>query len=151
MIHVAFEENRRAITMIWFIALLPGNLHFERTNAAQQQTNRFAAQIFDGITLYVVQNQRQPVLLGKLLQGQAQLQILAQPVLPGNVDFKGHRSALATADRIPTLVHQYAHHPGLETVRIFEPVLLHPAPEHRLLHRVKAVLLSPQYGLGHAV
>ena len=45
MIHVAFEENRRAITMIWLMTLFPGNLHFARTNAAQQQTKRLQIQI----------------------------------------------------------------------------------------------------------
>ena len=37
MIHVAFEENRRAITMIWLMTLFPGNLHFARTNAAANE------------------------------------------------------------------------------------------------------------------
>ena len=45
MIQVAFDENKSAVTIIEFIALLPGNLHFASANAAQQQTNKLQTQI----------------------------------------------------------------------------------------------------------
>ena len=42
MIHVAFEENRRAITMIWLMTLFHGNLHFARNECCAAANEKVA-------------------------------------------------------------------------------------------------------------